>query len=244
MKLITLPHAGGLGNFYRPLKALEREALSVINYEYPGHGSRFREELFTDAKSAVKLVYDELFKDDDDEKVILFGHSMGAFLAEELAVELQKNGREDILSGIIVSAALPCSYYKPCGVDLRSHDAVTAYLEKLGGTASVITHNKTFMELYMKVVTSDLGLFDTYDFRLPDKPFSCFLKVLYACDDKYIAPISAMSEWSAFSENYLGAEIYTGGHFYISEHWESVINEVGYVIKMTENCKERAYNER
>ncbi|MCR4889451.1 MAG: alpha/beta fold hydrolase [Ruminococcus sp.] len=238
MKLITLPHAGGFGNFYRPLKALESESLSVINYEYPGHGSRFRETLFTDADSAVKLVYDELFNDDED--VILFGHSMGAFLAEELAVELQENGREDILSGIIVSAALPCSYYKPCGVDLKSIDAVKAYLEELGGTASAVTQNKSFMELYLKVVTADLGLFDTYHFHLPDEPFRCFLRVLYAEDDKYINPISAMSEWSAFSENYLGAAIYKGGHFYISDQWESVVSEVGKVIKMAEKCKERA----
>lgn len=238
MKLITLPHAGGFGNFYHPLKALESESLSVINYEYPGHGSRFREELFTDADSAVRLVYDELFK--DDEEVILFGHSMGAFLTEELAVKLQRNGREDILLGIIVSAALPCSYYTPCGIDLKSSEAVKEYLEELGGTASVITHNKAFMELYMKVLTSDLGLFDSYHFQLPDEPFGCFLRVLYAEDDKYIEPISAMSEWSSFSENYLGAAIYKGGHFYISEQWGSVVSEVGKVVRMAEKCKERA----
>ena len=241
MKLITFAHAGGFGSYYRPLKVLACDSVQVINYEYSGHAARLHDPLFTDASEALDFIYDELFRNGINDDIVLFGHSLGAATAMELAARLTLNGYGDQLAGLIVSGMLPPAYYKPCGVDLTKPAAVIKYLEDLGGTQKSVAHNKAFMDMYLKIVTADLGLFDTYTFTVLEKPMRCFLKVLYAVDDKYLQPISGMTEWAAFSENYLNTVKFTGGHFYISEHWDSVIAETADLLKHAEKCRERMH---
>lgn len=239
MKLITFPHAGGFGSYYRPMKALEHDSLQVINYEYPGHVTRMRDPLFTEAEDALDYIYEELFGNGIHEDIVLFGHSLGAAIAAELAGRINKSRFKERLVGLVISSTVPASYFKPCSVNLNDPAAVIKYLEELGGTQSFVAHNKAFMDMYLKIVTADLGLFDNYSFSVIEEPLHCFLKVLYAEDDHYLQPIGCMADWAAISENYLGATTYLGGHFYLASQWESVIAETKTLLKQVELCRGR-----
>lgn len=230
MRLITFSHAGGFGNYYHPLKKLSRENISVINYEYPGHGRRLREPLKNSVEEVIRTAYKEIFSSGAQEKAILFGHSMGASFCVELAYILQQEGHEEKLAGMILSGALPSSYLKPCGVDLNDRKAILEYLESVGGTQPAIIDNQEFLDLYLHVVTRDLSILDDYTPHVPAVPFKAPLGIFYASDDPYLQPASRMGEWSAYTEAFLGERVYQGGHFYFNRQWDLVTEDLAEMV--------------
>ena len=237
MKLITFAHAGGFGGYYYPLKVLEDEDLQVVNYEYAGHGARFHEPLRTQAQDVIQAAYDELFAGGLNEPVVLFGHSMGAYLCYELAYELQIHGQEEQLAGLILSGAAPPSGFLPCGVDLEDREAVLAYLAALGGTQNAVMRCEEFLELYLTVVTTDLGLMDHYTFRNPDIPYTFPIKLLYAEDDTYLPSPEIMEQWGDVTQHYLGANRYSGGHFYLGNQWDVLRRDIRQIMDEMKRMK-------
>lgn len=231
MKLVTFPHAGGFGSYYRPLKELEQSGINVVNYEYPGHGSRFREALFEDADSAIATVFSDLFSEGSNEDIIFFGHSMGGYVAYEVAYEMRIKGIENRLKGIIVSGAVPPVLDVSSGIDLENDEEIIRYLASLGGVNSTVFDCAEFMNMHLKIVRADLKLIDNYKFRIPEKPFEFPVKLLYAHDDKIMASAEKMELWGSITNSYLGSAVFDGGHFYLNQKWDKITAEITDVIQ-------------
>src|SRR6476469_5354227 len=89
LQLYCLPHAGGGASMLVPLAALLPEAIQLRAVLLPGREARFREPAHARMTSLVGALADALAPD-PAERYALFGHSMGALVAYELARELRR----------------------------------------------------------------------------------------------------------------------------------------------------------
>ncbi|WP_217241009.1 thioesterase II family protein, partial [Streptomyces sp. AC555_RSS877] len=90
IKLVCLPYAGAGASFYRPWAALAGDALEILPLQLPGRERLIDDEPHRDVHSAVDGLVAQLRErlGAGDHRVALFGHSLGAVLAYELAHRL------------------------------------------------------------------------------------------------------------------------------------------------------------
>lgn len=92
-RLLMLPHAGGSASFYFPFSEALSGDVDVLVAQYPGRQERHREPSITDIQELAVAVLAALTADGlDDVPLALFGHSMGALVAYEMAGLLEERG--------------------------------------------------------------------------------------------------------------------------------------------------------
>jgi surfactin synthase thioesterase subunit len=88
--LVCLPFAGGGAGFYRAWKELPPTAPRIIPLQLPGREERFLDAPYTDAvEAAAGLAAQVVQAGREHGPVSLFGHSLGAVLAYELARQVE-----------------------------------------------------------------------------------------------------------------------------------------------------------
>ncbi|MCA1274793.1 alpha/beta fold hydrolase, partial [Streptomyces sp. 7G] len=110
--LICLPFAGAGPSFFTPWQKLAPEGLRILPVSLPGREKRFPEPAYDAAAPAVDDAYAQVTAalggadgDGGGSPVVLFGHSMGAVLAYELAHRIERAGGPLRLAALVVSGA-------------------------------------------------------------------------------------------------------------------------------------------
>src|SRR5262249_23742176 len=88
-RIFCLPYAGGASDLFREWRKALAPTIQVCPIELPGRGGRSEEEPHTDLTGLVEILGSEL-RSRLDRPFALFGHSMGAVIAFELARYLRR----------------------------------------------------------------------------------------------------------------------------------------------------------
>src|SRR5688500_1281485 len=91
MRLLCLPYSGGSAMFYARWRRLLPSWIDVRPVEWPGRGARMVEPLATNPRALASQLAVELGAQ-LDAPYALFGHSLGALMAFELAHSLIDRG--------------------------------------------------------------------------------------------------------------------------------------------------------
>lgn len=130
-RLLCLPHAGGSAGFFTGLSAALSPAVDVVAVQYPGRQDRRREPAVT----SLPLLADQVFQalaPFGDRPLALFGHSMGATLAFEVAARLESHGRA--VTRLVASGRRAPSRHRDENVHRRDDEGVVQELRRLGGS--------------------------------------------------------------------------------------------------------------
>lgn len=93
LSLLCVPFAGSGAGFYRGWPNGADQGIRIVPLQMPGREERFLEDPYKDAAEAAKdLAGAALRLVGGAQRVVLFGHSLGAVLAYETARELQTQG--------------------------------------------------------------------------------------------------------------------------------------------------------
>src|ERR1700719_1242555 len=117
IRLFCLPYAGGSAYLFKSWQDLLPSRIEVSPIEIPGHGTRFQEAPLVRVDLAVQSLADELHS--DQTPISIFGHSMGALLAFELARELKSRGRR--LNTLFISGH-PAPHLPWTRPNIRNHE--------------------------------------------------------------------------------------------------------------------------
>jgi hypothetical protein len=130
-RLICLPHAGGSASYFLPVTRALGAETDVLAVQYPGRQDRRGEPLVATIGELADRIF-EVLRPLADLPLVLFGPSMGATAAFEVAVRLEAAGLR--AAALFASGRRAPSTHRIERVHTLDDDGLLADLRKLGGT--------------------------------------------------------------------------------------------------------------
>ncbi len=85
-------NAGNIGHRLESIRIFHDLNLTVVIFDYPGYGESTGRPHETSLYASARAVYDPVIKEFDSDRVVLFGRSLGAAVAVELATQVPAAG--------------------------------------------------------------------------------------------------------------------------------------------------------
>jgi surfactin synthase thioesterase subunit len=228
LTLVCLPFCGGGTAPFRVWADALPEGVALAALCYPGREGRFVEPFPRDWAELV----------DDCEQTlgslagqphVLFGHSMGGWLAFDLAARAEQRG-DETARGLIVSSCTPPSL----GVTERdlvpsqedSDEQLLAWMREHGLMPPHVWDNPPLQEMAIELMRADITVRDSFPgaggtvLRMP-------VEVLSGSDDSTM-PGDAEERWRALASGDFRHEVLPGGHFYVADVWQRLPERLGF----------------
>ncbi|TDC90509.1 alpha/beta fold hydrolase [Actinomadura sp. 7K507] len=222
MRLFCLPHAGGSAVFYRPWAKEISPAVEVHAVQYPGRADRMADAMVTDAHQLARLVAGAMAPL-MDRPAALFGHSMGAVLAYEVARLLQERGSAPV--HVFASGARPPHDRGDDRVAGKDDDGLVAEMVKLGGSDAEALQDPELRELVLPYVRNDFRLIEDYAHRPAGPRLTVPITAIVGDGDPHVSAERAAG-WADVTDGRFALRVLPGDHFYLTEQQPDVIAEI------------------
>ncbi|MFD4181161.1 thioesterase II family protein [Rhodococcus sp. NPDC058514] len=214
--LICLPYAGSGASFFRGWRTVAPTGLTIVPVQLPGREERFVEPPLTTVEAAVDDLLPGLLRvGRDAERVALFGHSLGAILAFELAHRLGDEGGVT-LSRLFVSGSPGPSTVREIRASMLDDDQFVAQVNELAGYSHPALDHPELRELLLPVLRADVEMHENY--RPPRRgPLSVPITALRGRDDRLVSARQS-GEWREATTADTSVLELDGGHMYLTDH--------------------------
>lgn len=212
--LFCLPYAGGGSGIFHGWKEYLRDVVTVKPLLLPGRERRINEVAPENMQDLASSIFKELLPD-FQQPWALFGHSMGASLAWEIAAIADKNHQIQKPKLLIVSGrASPDLKPLKKPVHLLPDSEFIEKLRELGGTPQEILNSKEMMALLLPMLRGDFKRSETWE---PSKHILESSPILsFGGIDDSESNLSRISNWALYTKSWHKNYIFPGGHFYIN----------------------------
>lgn len=213
LRLVCFPWAGAGASVFRRMAPHLPPTVEVLAIQYPGREDRFVEDHLRRMEALVDHVLDDLIPL-CDRPLVLFGHSMGAWVAYEVARALKAQLDREPTALIVSGCGSPASG----GWDQRSasdasDEEFVAEMRRIGGTPREILADSGMLRAWLPVLRADYEVLDTYASR-PTAPLSCALVGCAGDRDPCVSP-QAMEAWRGCTTGSFQVRWFAGDHFYL-----------------------------
>jgi len=223
LRLICFPHAGGVASAFRTWPQHLPADVEVLAACYPGRESRLDEPLIHHMDVLVDH-FDEVVRSLLDRPVALFGHSMGASVAHELAIRLAAEP-EPPLVGLFLSARMPPHLLpSPDPEQLADEAALLAKIRQLGHENLALYEDPEFRDLILPSIAADYRIVGGYS-PSADRVVSVPITA-YAGDQDPEVSVAGMREWSASTSGAFDVCVFSGGHFYLRAEEKRLVEDI------------------
>ncbi|MGW5052593.1 thioesterase II family protein [Actinokineospora sp. NPDC004072] len=205
-RLVCFPHGGSGPAFYRGWSELAPADVEIRIAAYPGRQDRLAEPPATTMDQLVEPAVAALI---DAGPVALFGHSMGAIVAYEVAHRLVAAGRAP--GALFVSA-----HRAPhrLGERIERADAdLAALLRSLGGVDPALLDDPDLADLVLDPLRADHRLMTRYRPARRD-PLPVPVVGYAGADDPLVAP-DDLAAWAEVTSVGADVRVWPGDHFYL-----------------------------
>ncbi|HEY0474886.1 MAG TPA: alpha/beta fold hydrolase [Kribbella sp.] len=212
LRLFCLPFAGGGASRYRDWPKSLPDDVEVVPIQLPGRESRFCEP----AIDSVEVLADQLVEGITgylDRPFALFGHSMGAFIAFELARRLRRLSLEPV-HFFASGCRAPHLPNRSGNRHVLSDTQFLAALRELNGIPSDLLENADFMDLLLPMIRSDFKLAETYRFS-PQPPLRCPVSAFGGRADDEVSD-GDLKAWSHHTTGPFEVHLLSGDHFFVN----------------------------
>ncbi|MFI7291529.1 thioesterase II family protein [Streptomyces anulatus] len=160
--LVCLPFAGGGAGFYRGWKDLPEGSPDVVPVQLPGREELFLDELFRDAVEAGRQLAPRIAElTRGYRRVALFGHSLGAVLAYEIARNLDRAGAARPVHLFVSGSPGPWTGRSDRATGLDD-DAFLGQVEAFAGYKHEALEDPDMRELLLPLLRADVEMHENY----------------------------------------------------------------------------------
>jgi surfactin synthase thioesterase subunit len=210
LQLVCLPYAGASATVFSRFQKLAPSWLEVLPLELPGRGRRsaepFAKELTALADELSITLLAKL-----EGPFALFGHSMGAILAFELASRLTELGRTP--AGLFASASSsPPLRRTERFVALDDDASLLAEMRRLNGTRREVFESPELLALALPILRADFAMCARYRYWPRQTLTSAIHAFGGSRDDIGVAELEA---WRVHTRGAFSLDVLDGDHFFL-----------------------------
>ncbi|MEU6217655.1 alpha/beta fold hydrolase [Streptomyces sp. NPDC047022] len=225
-RVVFFPHGGGAASFYRGMAKRVLPAAEPMIAQYPGREDRVEERHITDMAELADRISAALLPALDRD-FVLFGHSMGASVAHEVALRLEYE--HGVAPALLCLSGRPAPRYHRPGVKHLDDEALWEELARLGATPPLLLANPQVRKTVLPTLRADYRLVERY--RPGTGPLlSCPVAACGGDDDPEVTP-KETEAWSEVSRGGFTFRLFTGDHFYFRGQEDEL---VGWLLTTTD----------
>jgi surfactin synthase thioesterase subunit len=228
VRMVCFPHAGGSALYYRAIFAALGPSVSVYSVQYPGRQDRIAEPCIEDLATLSARIFKAVLPL-ADRPLVFFGHSMGALVAYEVALELERVAGT-VLDRLVVSGRVAPSQHPADQFHRLGDQAVIDRCRAIGGSQSQALDNPAVLELIRPALIGDWTAVETYR---PEPGLRLHTPIHgMVGDDDPVASIEQMRAWQDHTTGPFDLQVFPGGHFYLDERPDTAVAAVGALIPL------------
>lgn len=220
-RLVCFPHAGGAATYFFPTSRVLSSRAEVLAIQYPGRQDRRAEPCVDSLHDLADMIYLEL-KPWTDRPLALFGHSMGASLAFEIAHRIEQDGHQPLV--LFASGRRAPSRHRTETVHLMDDEGLIRDLKRLAGTDARMLGEREVLEMILPALRSDYRAAETYR-AAPGIRLGCPITVLTGTEDPQVT-LEDAEAWADHTVADCKVRVFPGGHFFLNDHAAAVHEEI------------------
>jgi medium-chain acyl-[acyl-carrier-protein] hydrolase len=231
VRLICFPSAGGTAAMFRPWASRLPDAIEVVAAEFAGRGARFADPLIRDLRQTAASLAPAV-ANMADRPYALFGQSMGALVAYELARQLR--GGRDPVCAFLSACPAPHRIGQRRQLHRLPDRELLAEIARRGGTPQAVLNEPSLIALMLPIIRADLEMFETYPAGTRDT-LPCDLVALCGNSDVSVGE-DEVREWACYGDRGFALEFFPGGHFFIKSAEAPVLDSITRHLRTACSC--------
>jgi medium-chain acyl-[acyl-carrier-protein] hydrolase len=223
LRLLCIPYAGGGSSVFHSWQRLAAERLQVCPVHLPGRETRHGEPAVSRLADAVNPLADACagFL---DRPYALFGHSMGALIAFELARTLRRRGVPAPVRFFASAACAPDLISQRPPLGHLDDDAFLDRLAHVGVETAQLTARRELRELLLSALRADVALIEHYRYA-DEPPFDFPITALGGAADQWIR-LGELVAWNAHTRGAFTLRMIPGDHLFVRTAGEQVVRVI------------------
>lgn len=213
-RLFCLPYAGGLGSaIYKPWATLLPSCTEIYSLEYPGR-PQIGGTIQTELTSLIDILYNSI-KDLLNLPYVIYGHSLGSFMAYELVKRIQNENQNLPRHLVATSRRAPHIPYR--GFSLRNLDDDTfidIIHKKYNAIPSALMKETELLKIYMPILRSDMD-FNEQHSVYQDLKINCPITLGYGNEEEFHFD-TELKPWGELTDDPFNIITYSGDHFFMN----------------------------
>lgn len=214
--LICIPHAGGGASTFHPWRAQLGSEVALYAVQLPGREQRYHEEPVLSLNDIVGPL-SRVIANRGARPLVVFGHSMGAVVALELARRLHADGLPGPASLVVSSRQAPhLASRAPAIAHLSPRDVVRVIAERHGGIPAAVLAEPELVHIMGRALRADLSIVERY--LVPHgEPLEIPLIAVGGQDDSSVNR-DELEAWRVYTTAPFRCVQFPGDHFYFRTH--------------------------
>jgi surfactin synthase thioesterase subunit len=214
-RLVCLPFGGAGASFFRPWSAFAGDRLEVVPVQLPGRERQIDLDPYTDVHEAVTGLLPGLLAEVEGARVVLFGHSLGAVLAYELAHRLLDAPGVELLRLVVSGSPAPGVRRELTATGLADDDEFLARVKQIAGYEHEAMADPEMRELILPTLRADVEMHESY-VPSTEEPLAVPITAVRGADDTLVSADEAAGWAKVTGRDFELVEV-PGGHMYLTD---------------------------
>ena len=224
LRLFCIPHAGRGASLFHAWASRLPETIELCAIQLPGREIRRSEPPLRDLRAIVDGLVPEILPR-LDRPYALFGHSMGALIAFELAYALRRAAVRQPTALILSGRRGPTiPGDDPILHQLSDTQFVATICERYNGIPQVVMDEPELLKMLLPTLRADICAIETYVFG-DEPPLAMPFLIYGGMDDPQMTP-QAIDAWRRLTAGGMTLRLFPGGHFYLQDDRDPLIDRL------------------